>query len=164
MRLQKYLSLCGIASRRKSEQIICKGRVKVNGYVIDKLGQKINLNDTVELDNKIIKPEKKVYIILNKPKHILCTHDDRSNRKTIYDIIEYKQKLFSVGRLDKETTGLIILTNDGNLANQIIHPSGDVIKEYHVESYSEPGNDFIENMKFFLNFQMYMQGVVLVNL
>ena len=135
MRLQKYLSLCGVASRRKSEQLINEGRVKVNGNKISEMGYKVNLNDIVELDNKIIKPENKIYIILNKPKNVICTHNDKTNRKTIYDIIDYKNKLFSVGRLDKETTGLIILTNDGDFANRVIHPSSNIIKEYYVESY-----------------------------
>lgn len=147
MRLQKYLSLCGIASRRKSEQIIIDGRIKVNNEIVDKIGYKVDLNDVVEFDNVVVIPEKKVYIILNKPKNIICSHNDKSDRKTIYDIIDYKKKLFSIGRLDRDSTGLIIMTNDGDFANKVIHPSNNIIKEYHVESYLKPGNKLIENFK-----------------
>ena len=147
MRLQKYLSLCGIASRRKSEQIILEGRVKVNESIIDKVGYKVKINDIVEVDSEIITPERKVYIALNKPRNTICTHNDKTNRKTIYDIIDYKKKLFSIGRLDKESTGLIILTNDGDFANKVIHPSNNIIKEYYVESYLEPDNKLIEDFK-----------------
>ncbi len=147
MRLQKYLSLCGIASRRKSEQIILNGRVEVNGIIVNKMGLKVNLNDEVKLDDRIIIPDEKVYIVLNKPKNIICTKNDKLNRKTIFDIVKYKKSLFSAGRLDKDSTGLIILTNDGDFANSIIHPSNNIIKEYLVESYSTPKDDLIENFK-----------------
>lgn len=147
LRLQKYLSLCGIASRRKSEKIILDGRVKVNGSIINTLGYKVNINDNIELDDEKIIPEEKVYIVLNKPKNIICTHDDKSNRKTIYDIVNIKQTVFSLGRLDKDSTGLIILTNDGDFANNIIHPAKQIFKEYYVESYFKPKDILIESFK-----------------
>ncbi len=147
IRLQKYLSLCGIASRRKSEKIILDGRVKVNGSIINTLGYKVSFADKIELDNKKIIPQEKIYIVLNKPKNVICSHNDKINRKTIYDIADINKSLFSLGRLDKDSTGLIILTNDGDFANNVIHPAKSIIKEYHVESYVKPIDILIENFK-----------------
>lgn len=147
LRLQKYLSLCGIASRRKSEKIILDGRVKVNGSIIDTLGYKVGIDDKIELDNKKITPEEKIYLVLNKPKNIICSRNDKINRKTIYDIVDVNKGLFSLGRLDKDSTGLIILTNDGDFANNVIHPSKNILKEYFVESYLKPDDILIENFK-----------------
>ena len=139
MRLQKYLASCGIASRRKSEEIIKQARVRINGNIIKEMGYKVKSDDIVELDNKKLNFEGKVYIVLNKPINVICSHQDKWNRKTIYDIVNvYEHKLFSIGRLDYQSSGLIILTNDGDFANNIIHPSNDIIKEYFVESYSAP--------------------------
>lgn len=148
IRLHKYLSICGVASRRKSEKFIEEGRVKVNGQIIDKMGYVINQNDRVEVDNKLVTPEKKVYIVLNKPVGYLCTNDDGYDRKTIYDLIKIKDlKLFSLGRLDKDTGGLIILTNDGNFANSIIHPSNNIVKEYIVETSGKVPQELAYNFK-----------------
>ncbi|MCK4670303.1 MAG: rRNA pseudouridine synthase [Nanoarchaeota archaeon] len=129
-RLQKIMSEAGIASRRKSEELIEKGLVKVNGKIAtlgDKADPKI---DKIEVKNKPIKLEKKIYIIINKPKDILCSVSDDRGRKTIVQLVKTKEKIYPVGRLDLDTEGILILTNDGDFANQIIHPRYNIKKTY----------------------------------
>ena len=134
MRINKYLASCGVASRRKSEEFILSGKVKVNGDVISSLAFNVNENeDVVELNGKVIFPEaNKVYYILNKPKGYICTRFDKAGRKTIYDLLQgkVKERIFSVGRLDWDTEGLLLLTNDGDLANFLTHPKGEINKTY----------------------------------
>ncbi len=132
MRINKYLALCGVASRRKSEEYVLNGKVSVNGKIINSLATDINLkNDKVELEGKQLSlPSNYVYYKLNKPKGYLCTAKDDRARKTIYDIVKTNERLFSIGRLDYDTEGLIILTNDGDLAHKISHPSHEIEKEY----------------------------------
>ncbi len=136
IRLQKYMAQCGVASRRKCEQIILDGRIKVNGNTIDKLGYKINPElDEVCLDKKIIIPETdKIYILLNKPVGYISTVSDPKNRPTVLDFFkEFKERLYPVGRLDYNTSGLLILTNDGEFTNNITHPRYHLKKTYQVK-------------------------------
>ncbi|MBW3014042.1 rRNA pseudouridine synthase [Candidatus Woesearchaeota archaeon] len=129
-RLQKIMSEAGIASRRKSEELIEQGLVKVNGKTA-KLGDKADPDkDKIEVKGKEIKREKKVYIIINKPKGILCSVSDDRGRKTVVQLIKTKEKIYPVGRLDLDTEGLLILTNDGDFANNIIHPRYNIKKTY----------------------------------
>lgn len=133
MRLQKYMALCGIASRRKSEKIILEGRVKVNGKVINELGVKIEPEkDTVIVDGKTIKmEEKKVYIMLNKPIGYVTTIKDEFNRNKVIDLIDgVEERIYPVGRLDYDTSGLLLLTNDGEMTYKLTHPSNEVKKIY----------------------------------
>ncbi len=134
MRLQKYMALSGIASRRKSEEIILQGRVKVNGQTIKTLGFKIDSqSDKVEVDKKEIKlKQKKVYIMLNKPVGVVSTVNDQFNRETVIDLIKDKvnERLYPVGRLDYDTEGLILLTNDGEFTYGITHPKHHIDKTY----------------------------------
>jgi 23S rRNA pseudouridine2605 synthase len=132
IRLNKFLAHCGIASRRKVENLIFSKLVKVNEKIIDKPQTLINpKKDIIKINNKVIKEEKKYYFILNKPKGYLCSNIRKSNEKLVIDIFKnFSCRLFTVGRLDKDTTGLLILTNDGDLANKIIHPSSNLEKEY----------------------------------
>lgn len=134
-RLQKYMAHCGVASRRKCEYIILQGRVRVNGQVIDKLGFKVDTeNDLVMLDNNNIVPEqKKVYIALNKPEGYVSTVRDEKNRKTILDLVKVDERIYPIGRLDYDTSGLILLTNDGDIYNKIIHPKSEKNKVYIAE-------------------------------
>ncbi len=134
MRLNKFLSSCGIASRRKCDEIISQGRVIVNGKVADSLGLSIDENkDRVEVDGKVLcLPKEFVYLKLNKPKGYACTASDERGRKTIFDLIKSDVRLFNVGRLDYDTEGLLIVTNDGDFANKIMHPSFAIEKEYIV--------------------------------
>ncbi|RKD34537.1 pseudouridine synthase [Thermohalobacter berrensis] len=133
MRLQKFMAKCGVASRRKSEKIILDGRVKVNGKVITELGYKVNPDkDIVKVDNRLIKLEdEKVYIALNKPVGYVTTVSDQFNRPTVIDLIKgVKQRIYPIGRLDYDTSGLLILTNDGDLTYKLTHPKHEVVKTY----------------------------------
>lgn len=134
MRLNKFLSGAGIASRRKCDGLITDGLISVNGKVVTELGTVINeKKDKVVYQGVEVKlPTSFVYIKLNKPKGYACTASDEKGRKTIYDLIKCEERLFSVGRLDYDTEGLIILTNDGDFANKIMHPKYELEKEYQV--------------------------------
>jgi 23S rRNA pseudouridine2605 synthase len=130
-RIQKIMAQAGIASRRKCEELIKKGLVKVNGKVIT-IGDKAGIKDRIEVNGKLIKKEKMIYILLNKPKNVLCSVGDKFERKTVIDIIRCKEKVFPVGRLDFNSEGLLILTNDGDFANRVIHPRYNIKKRYLV--------------------------------
>ncbi len=133
MRLQKFMAKCGVASRRKSEEMINRGLVKINGKIVNELGTKINPEkDIVEVDGNIIKLESnKVYIALNKPVGYVTTLKDEKDRKVITDLIEgVKERIYPVGRLDIDTTGLLILTNDGDITYKLTHPSNEIYKRY----------------------------------
>lgn len=129
-RLQKYLSSCDIASRRKSEELILAGKVKVNGKVVTELGTKVSEKDEVEVENMEVYRKEKEYYLLYKPEKTICSVSDEKGRTTIVDLIETDEKIFPVGRLDYDTTGLILLTNDGELTNKLTHPKGYVEKTY----------------------------------
>jgi 23S rRNA pseudouridine2605 synthase len=131
-RLQKYMARCGVASRRKSEEIIARGKVKVNKIVITELGFKVDGDtDSVEVDGKLIKPEeKKLYIALNKPEGYISSVSDEKGRRTIMELVEVDERIYPIGRLDYDTTGLILLTNDGEIYNKIIHPRMEKNKVY----------------------------------
>ena len=134
LRLNKFLSGSGVASRRKCDEIIASGKVTVNGKVVTEIGSQINeKKDKVMVEGKAVcLPSSFVYIKLNKPKGYACTASDEKGRKTIYDLVDCEERLFSIGRLDYNTEGLIILTNDGDFANKVSHPRYDVEKEYRV--------------------------------
>ena len=133
-RLQKYLANNGIASRRKCEELISQGRVKVNDKVVTELGTKIDLDqDIVKFDGKEVKPIKKmVYILLNKPIGYVTTADDQFGRDTVLDLVKVKERIVPVGRLDMYTSGALILTNDGDFVYKITHPKHEVNKTYTV--------------------------------
>lgn len=147
MRLQKFMAQCGIASRRKSEDIIANKRVKVNGVLVTELGYKIDpLRDIVTVDCKRIKHrEKSIYIIMNKPKGYVTTVSDEYNRKTVLDLVkEVKERVYPVGRLDYDTSGLLLLTNDGELAYKLIHPKYEVVKTYIATVKGKPNEEELE--------------------
>ena len=131
-RLQKILAKTGVASRRKCEEIIAAGRVRVDGEVVTKMGRKVDPRTTaITVDGKRLSAEKLVYILLNKPAGYLCTTEDEFGRKKVTDLIpRVRERIFPVGRLDEDTEGLIILTNDGALANILTHPRYGVRKTY----------------------------------
>ena len=134
MRINKYLASAGVASRRRVEEFIIDGRVKVNGKVIKDLATDIKSTDVVKLDNKIVKPaESFVYFKLNKPKGYVTTASDEKDRKTVMDLMRgVHQRVFPVGRLDYDTEGLLLLTNDGELANILTKPNSNIAKSYVV--------------------------------
>jgi 23S rRNA pseudouridine2605 synthase len=139
IRLNKYLSHAGVASRRKADELIKEGKVTVNGQVVTEMGYKVLRTDKVVFEGKSLNPEKKYYILVNKPKDFITTVSDERNRKTVMDLIRsaYGQmknnpRLYPVGRLDRNTTGVLLITNDGELAQKLTHPSTEVKKVYHV--------------------------------
>ena len=129
-RLQKVIAQAGIASRRKAEELITEGKVKVNGVVVTELGTKVSEKDRVEVNNEIIEKEKKEYYLLNKPRGVVTTTQDDKNRKTVVDLIPTDARIYPVGRLDYDTTGVLLLTNDGDFANILMHPTSNVDKVY----------------------------------
>lgn len=133
-RLQKYLSSCGVASRRKSEELILKGHVRVNDEIVSELGFKISEKDKVYVDDVLIKRSDKLYYLLYKPEKVICSVHDEKGRTTVIDLIDTQEKIFPVGRLDYDTSGLLLLTNDGELSNKLTHPSGHVPKTYSVKA------------------------------
>jgi 23S rRNA pseudouridine2605 synthase len=135
IRLNKYIANSGISSRREADELIKMGLVSVNGKVISELGYKVKPTDEVRYEDRVIRAEKPVYILLNKPKGFLTTTEDPQERKTVMHIIgsSVKERIYPVGRLDRNTTGLLLLTNDGDLADKLMHPSFDVRKVYKVE-------------------------------
>ena len=132
-RLQKFLSECGVASRRKSEELILKGKVSVNGNIVREIGTKVNEKDVVEVDGFEVKRQTKEYYVLYKPDKTICSVHDEKGRKTVVDLIDTKEKIFPVGRLDYDTTGVLLLTNDGEIANKLTHPKGNIEKTYYAK-------------------------------
>ncbi len=134
IRLNKYLGNAGIASRREADELIKTGAVTVNGKVITEMGHKINADDVVLFGGDRIRNEKKVYVLLNKPKDYITTTEDEKGRRTVMDLLDgIKENIFPVGRLDRNTTGLLLFTNDGDLANMLTHPKFGIRKIYSVE-------------------------------
>lgn len=132
-RLQKVLAQANIASRRKSEEIILEGRVKVNGIVVKELGFKVGKNDRIEVDGKAIEMAEHLYFLLNKPTGFVSTTSDELNRKTVLDLLSDEHRgirLYPVGRLDFDTAGILLLTNDGEFTHKMTHPEHEVEKEY----------------------------------
>ena len=140
MRLNKFLASCGAASRRGADELISSGRVRVNSIVVTELGKMVETdNDTVTLDGKKVEPVSKMtYIMLYKPKGCITSLRDEKGRKTVYDYLDVEvPHLVPVGRLDYDTEGLLLLTNDGELVNRLAHPSGEVPKSYLVRAEGE---------------------------
>lgn len=130
-RLQKVIANSGYTSRRKAEELIISGKVKVNGEVITELGTKVKNSDTIEVEDIILDNNKNYeYYLLNKPREVISSVTDDCGRKTVVDIINSKERIYPIGRLDYDTTGIILLTNDGNLANKLMHPSSNIEKKY----------------------------------
>lgn len=130
-RLQKVIAQAGYCSRRKAEELIIDGKVKVNGKVITELGTKVDYNDVILVNEKPLNnKEEKVYYLLNKPRGVVTTVKDEKDRKTVLDLIPNDKRVYPVGRLDYDTTGVLLLTNDGDLTNLLIHPRNHVEKTY----------------------------------
>ena len=135
IRLNKYIANSGVCSRREADDLITMGLITVNGTVVTTLGYKVNPGDEVRHEGRILRAEKPVYILLNKPKGFLTTTDDPQERSTVMSLVKgvVKERIYPVGRLDRNTTGLLLLTNDGELADHLMHPSYNVKKIYRVE-------------------------------
>ncbi|MDZ7659547.1 pseudouridine synthase [Fodinibius sp.] len=148
IRLNKYIAHCGFTSRRKADDYIAAGKVKVNDEVVTQMGVKVQRTDKVEVEGQVLSLEKFVYILLNKPKDTITTTDDPRNRDTVMDKIENAtgKRVYPVGRLDRHTMGLLILTNDGDLANRLMHPSYEVRKTYEVETERDLKGDELQEL------------------
>ena len=129
-RLQKVIAESGYASRRKAEELIKDGKVFVNGNKVNEMGFKVNGNDLIVINGKALKKEDKEYYLLNKPRGVVTTTNDDKDRKTVVDLIETSKRIYPIGRLDYDTTGVLILTNDGELTNILNHPSKEIEKVY----------------------------------
>ena len=148
VRLNKYMANAGICSRREADEYIANGRVKVNGEVTTELGTKIKHDDVVEFDDKVVVPERKCYVLLNKPKDCVTTSEDPNGRVTVLDIVKNacKERIYPVGRLDRNTTGVLLLTNDGDLASKLTHPKFVKKKIYHVWTDKEISEDDMQRI------------------
>lgn len=154
MQLNKFLAHAGVCSRRQAAEYIKAGRVTVNGVVIKEPGHRVNPKDSVLCDGNVVVAEQLVYILLNKPKDYITTVSDEKGRKTVIDLIkpEISERIYPVGRLDRNTTGLLLMTNDGELSQMLAHPSNQVDKLYHVTLNSSLTNNDINRI---------MQGIQL---
>lgn len=145
-RLQKVIAQAGICSRRKAEELVKDGKVKVNNEVAT-LGMRVESSDTITVSGKLIRKEEKVYFLLNKPRGVICTASDDKNRKTVVDLIKTDKRIYPVGRLDYDTTGALILTNDGELANILMHPKNGITKVYYVKMEGKLLGDEIHTLE-----------------
>ena len=169
IRLNKYIANSGVCSRREADTYIEHGSVEVNGNLVTEMGYKVQPNDIVRFDGTSITPEQKKYILLNKPKNYITTMDDDRGRKTVMDLVSNasKERIYPVGRLDRNTTGLLLFTNDGELAKKLTHPKHDVRKLYHAcldkklelkDLEKLRGEVIIEGKKVFIDAVSYVDG------
>ena len=148
MRLNKFLARCGIESRRKCDGIIKNKRILINGHIITDFSYQVQKDDIILCDGKYLEIENKSIIyILNKPKGYVCTSKDTHNRLQIIDLIDTNIRLFTVGRLDRDTTGIILLTNDGDIANYLAHPKYNKEKKYYVKSKGRIENSLLKQIR-----------------
>ena len=129
-RLQKVIANSGLCSRRKAEDFIRSGRVTVDGKVVTELGTKVSEKNKIEVDHVTLENSENVYFLLNKPRGVITSTHDEKNRKTVIDLIPIKKRIYPIGRLDYDTTGALLLTNDGTLANLLMHPKSEIDKVY----------------------------------
>ena len=158
MRINKYIALCGVASRRKAEELILAGRVTVNDEVMTELSYKVDEeNDIEKVDDKLIKEENKlVYILLNKPEGYITTVKDQFDRPSVLDLVsDIKERVYPIGRLDYETSGLLLLTNDGDLTYKLTHPKHEVDKTYVARVKGKLTKEEIERFKTGLKIEDY---------
>ena len=135
MRLNKYIANAGVCSRREADVLIAEGEIQVNGQVVTEMGRQVALSDRVTYQGKVLNPEKMVYVLLNKPRDFITTTSDPQERRTVMQLVAKaaKERIYPVGRLDRNTTGLLLFTNDGDLAKKLTHPSHGVKKLYQVD-------------------------------
>lgn len=148
IRLNKYISNSGVCSRREADVLISEGKIKINNQVVTALGTKVNKEDIVIYNGKILKAENHKYILINKPKNCITTVKDTHERKTVMDIIEgvCDERLYPVGRLDRDTTGLLLMTNDGELTKRLTHPSFGIKKKYVIQLENSIHPDSLKEM------------------
>ncbi len=149
IRLNKYLSMCGVASRREADELIKIGLVEVNGEIVTEMGFKVRPGDTVKYDGGTLSMEKMRYFLMNKPKNVLSSVDDTKGRRTVMNLIKgaCKERIYPVGKLDRLTTGLLLFTNDGDMAKRLIHPKNGVSQLYEVHIKQRVKSAHLEEMK-----------------
>src|SRR3954471_12115636 len=145
MRLNAYLARTGVASRRGADELIKRGRVRVNG-VTGELNTFVNEGDVVDLDGRLLVPQRVAYVLLHKPGGVVTTASDPHGRPTVVDLVEHERRVVPVGRLDADTTGVLLLTNDGPLAHRLMHPRYEVDKVYEAEVEGEPDDDALTRL------------------
>lgn len=169
IRLNKYIANSGICSRREADTYIEHGSVAVNGKLVTEMGYKVQSTDEVRFDGTLISPEKKKYVLLNKPKNYITTMEDDRGRKTVMELVANaaQERIYPVGRLDRMTTGLLLFTNDGELAKKLTHPKHNVRKLYHASLDRKldlkdlerlRGDVIIEGRKVFIDAVSYVEG------
>jgi len=146
-RLQKIIANCGVCSRRKAENLIIEGKVKVNGVVVKELGTKVGEKDKIEVLGKVLEKQQPIYILLNKPRGVVTTVSDDKNRKTVVDLIDIEERIYPIGRLDYDTTGVLLLTNDGEFSNLMMHPRNEIDKVYVAKLNKKIEANDIKNLK-----------------
>lgn len=165
-RLQKVIAQAGIASRRDAEELIKAGRVTVNGKVVTELGTKVEpKRDRIAVDNKLIKAEKYLYILLNKPKGVITALEDPQGRKTVADLVDkIPERIYPVGRLDYNTEGLLIMTNDGDLTNTLTHPSSEIPKTYLAKVQGYPPEEKLDKLRVGIKLEDGMTAPAKINI
>ena len=146
-RVQKVIANSGICSRRKAEELILAGKVSINGVVVTELGTKVSEKDEIIVDGKVIGKEEKEYYLLNKPRGVVTTTSDDKGRKTVIDLIDTDKRIYPVGRLDYDTTGVLILTNDGEFANLMMHPKNEIDKVYLAKVEGIPNGEAVKKLE-----------------
>tara|TARA_B100000131_G_scaffold250450_1_gene243855 strand:- start:2033 stop:2731 length:699 start_codon:yes stop_codon:yes gene_type:complete len=147
MRLNQYIAKSGVASRRKADVLIADGLIKINGKVVTNFGYKIGDNDIVTYKGQVLSPSVDIVYLLNKPKGYVCSNLDEHNKKTVFDLINSDSRLFTVGRLDRDTTGVLLITNNGDLSYKLTHPKHRIEKKYYVTSKIDIDNTHLTSLK-----------------
>lgn len=165
MRLNKYIAQSGIASRRKADELTLQGKVKINGVVMKEPGYDVVEGDRVEVNGREVKVDaKKVYIMLNKPKGYVTTADDDKNRPTVMDLVaDIDERLFTIGRLDYNTSGLLLLTNDGDLAYKLTHPKHHIFKTYRARIAGQISNERLARLRNGVDIGGFVTSKAIVN-
>ena len=166
MRLNKYISQAGIASRRKADELTSQGKVKVNGAVMTEMGYDVAENDVVEVDGRVIKNDlKKVYIMLNKPKGYITSADDEKDRPTVMDLVtDIEERIFAIGRLDYNTSGMLLMTNDGELAYKLSHPKHKVYKTYRARVTGQLSTEKLARLRNGVDIGGFVTSKAIVNI
>ena len=166
MRLNKYISQAGIASRRKADELTSQGKVKVNGAVMTEMGYDVAENDVVEVDGRTIRHEmKKVYVMLNKPKGYITSADDEKDRPTVMELVsDIEERLFAIGRLDYNTSGMLLMTNDGDLAYKLSHPKHKVYKTYRARVTGQLSTEKLARLRNGVDIGGFVTSKAIVNI
>ena len=146
-RLQKFIASTGYCSRRKAEELISNGKVEINGKIVSELGTKVTGKEEIIINGELLKREEKEYYLLNKPREVVTTCSDDKKRKTVVDLIDTNKRIYPIGRLDYDTTGVLLLTNDGEFANILMHPNNNIEKVYIAKVRGLIKGDAINKLK-----------------